>query len=160
MTLVFDQTQAAAVYQATEGAKHPAFISPFVGRWDDRGFYGLDLIKNIVKQYHGYDRELKRKKSHVEILSASVRTLNHLFGSMAYGADIITVPLKVLAEWVEAEKWIPDVSYRVETNGLRAMKYEQVPLRAFESYPIPRTEGTLLDEGLAKFIGDWKKLLA
>src|SRR3989344_1507695 len=52
MTLVFDQNQAGAVYAATLPSKQPAFVSPFIGRWDDRGYYGLDLVKNIVKMYH------------------------------------------------------------------------------------------------------------
>src|SRR3990172_3044926 len=48
MTLCFSQDQAAAVYAATEGTKEPAFVSPFVGRLDDRGENGMSLIENIL----------------------------------------------------------------------------------------------------------------
>src|SRR5579863_6266549 len=47
LTLCFSQAQAAAVYDATKGTKAPAYISPFVGRLDDRGENGMDLVKNI-----------------------------------------------------------------------------------------------------------------
>ena len=49
MTLVFDQQQAGAIFSATRGTSAPAFISPFIGRWDDRGYDGMDLIRNIDK---------------------------------------------------------------------------------------------------------------
>src|SRR3989344_4842731 len=65
MTLVFTQEQAAAVYAATKGAKRgDVFVSPFIGRLDDRGENGMDLIKNIIKMYRGGD-------GHVLILGAS-----------------------------------------------------------------------------------------
>ena len=48
MTLCFSQEQAAAVYAATKGTKRPVFVSPFVGRLDDRGENGMDLVKNIL----------------------------------------------------------------------------------------------------------------
>jgi transaldolase len=68
MTLVFSQQQAAAVYAATKGAKKgDVFLSPFVGRLDDRGENGMDLIKNILEMYNQGD-------GHVEVLSASVRS--------------------------------------------------------------------------------------
>src|ERR1700741_2887708 len=47
MTLCFSQDQAAAVYAATRGSKRPVYVSPFVGRLDDQGEDGMDLIKNI-----------------------------------------------------------------------------------------------------------------
>src|SRR4051794_15586820 len=51
MTLCFSQEQAAAVYVATKGSKEPAYVSPFVGRLDDRGENGIDLVKNIKTMY-------------------------------------------------------------------------------------------------------------
>jgi transaldolase len=47
MTLCFSQEQAAAVYTATKGSKAPAYVSPFVGRLDDREENGMDLVRNI-----------------------------------------------------------------------------------------------------------------
>src|SRR5262249_45961143 len=51
ITLNFSQAQAAAVYQATRKAKHLVFISPFVGRLDDRGENGMDVIANEERMY-------------------------------------------------------------------------------------------------------------
>ncbi len=67
MTLCFTQAQAAAVYAATRGArKGQVFVSPFIGRLDDRGENGMDLIANIIRMYAKGD-------GHVEVLTASVR---------------------------------------------------------------------------------------
>jgi transaldolase len=49
MTLCFSQEQAAAVYAATRGSKQPVHVSPFVGRLDDHGEDGMDLVRNIKK---------------------------------------------------------------------------------------------------------------
>src|SRR5260370_32317745 len=55
MTLCFSQEQAAAVNAATSGSREPAYVSPFVGRLDDRGESGIDLITNIKEMYrNGY----------------------------------------------------------------------------------------------------------
>src|SRR3989344_1099900 len=72
MTLCFTQEQAAAVYAATRGAKKgQVFVSPFVGRLDDRGQDGMDLIANIMRMYEQGD-------GHVEVLTASVRSVGHM----------------------------------------------------------------------------------
>lgn len=160
MTLVFDQTQAGAVYAATMETKSPAFISPFIGRWDDRGYDGMDIIKNILKQYKKYDKALHKNKPHVEVLAASIRNLDHFYASIFMGADIVTVPLKIIYDWVQDERWIPDEHYRIPPRGLKPIVYQDLPLHTdFEKYQIDKTEGTLLDEGLKKFIADWNKIL-
>lgn len=168
MTLVFDQTQAAAVYSATlpistssnqfqQVSTH--YVSPFLGRWDDRGFHGLDLVKNIVKMYKRFSDQ-NRKKPHVEILSASIRNLDHLYGTIALDTDIVTIPLKIIYEWVQAEKWMPDQHYRIEKNGLKPIQYEDISLKkSFSEYAISAEKGSLLDEGLNKFASDWRKLV-
>jgi transaldolase len=51
MTLCFSQQQAAAVYAATKGTKEPAYVSPFVGRLDDIGQNGMDVVKNIKRMF-------------------------------------------------------------------------------------------------------------
>ena len=58
MTLCFTQEQAAAVYAATSGAKKgDVFVSPFIGRLDDIGQNGMDLIKNTASMYKKRDRK-------------------------------------------------------------------------------------------------------
>jgi transaldolase len=51
MTLCFSQDQAAAVYAATRGSRSPVYVSPFVGRLDDIGQNGMDLLQNIKRMY-------------------------------------------------------------------------------------------------------------
>src|SRR5437870_9113805 len=92
MTLCFSQEQAAAVYAATKGSKEPAYVSPFVGRLDDRGEDGMDLVRNIKKMY-------KHGDGHVHVLAASIRSVNHLLCSFALSAELATVPSKVLERW-------------------------------------------------------------
>jgi len=160
MTLVFDQQQAAAVYAATLPTFKPAFISPFVGRWDDRGFKGIDLIKNIVKMFKDFNKKRSENKSHIEILSASIRHLQHFYGSIVNGADILTVPFKIIDEWVQEERFMPDESYRPETQGLRSIVYKELPYHDdYMMYPFEREKGSLLDEGLVKFAKDWNSLI-
>lgn len=105
MTLVFDVHQAAAVYSATRATKGVSFVSPFIGRWDDRGYYGLELIQKIRAMYDRFDTERDvsqiESKCHVEILSASIRNLDHIYGSIALGADILTAPISVYEAWVD-----------------------------------------------------------
>src|SRR5208337_2698352 len=77
MTLCFSQAQAAAVYAATRGArKGDVFVSPFIGRLDDRGENGMDLIAHIIRMYGKGD-------GHVEVLTASVRKIDHLLYALA-----------------------------------------------------------------------------
>ena len=150
MTLVFSQNQAAAVYAATQGAKKgDVFLSPFIGRLDDRGENGLDLIKNIMEMYKAGD-------GHVEVLSASVRNLQHFVKCLEYGSDIITAPLKAFKEWVDAGR--PESLALPENQNLKPIAYENVALsKPYAEYDI-RHE--LTDKGLAKFAQDWNNLIA
>ncbi len=86
MTLVFNATQALLAARA--GAR---YISPFIGRFDDiaeDGVEQLDTIVRCIKNYN-FDHE-------VEIIAASIRTPNHVTQAALIGADIATVPLKIL----------------------------------------------------------------
>ena len=104
MTLCFSQAQAAAVYAATKGSKEPVYLSPFVGRLDDQGEDGMDLVRNIKKMY-------ERGDGHVHVLAASIRTINHLLCSFLLGAELATVPSKVLQEWAAADFPMPDQDF-------------------------------------------------
>jgi len=66
-------------------------VSPFVGRLDDIGQDGLDLIEQIVQIYRNYDFK-------TEVLVASVRHPIHLSQSAMLGADIATIPFKVMQQ--------------------------------------------------------------
>ena len=151
MTLVFDIEQAAAVYVATKGAKKgDVFISPFIGRLDDRGENGMDLIKNIAALYKKHD-------DHVEILSASIRNIDHFMGSIASGADILTCPMAVLEQWASGGMKVPDEKYIYDTKNLRPIPTEPLNLNAsWDTFDISHS---LTDAGLEKFASDWNALI-
>lgn len=86
VTLVFSAAQALLAAKA--GA---SFVSPFVGRLDDVGVQGMDLISDIVTIYDNYGYQS-------EIIVASVRSPQHVLDSALIGADIATIPLKVIEQ--------------------------------------------------------------
>ncbi len=160
MTLCFSQDQAAAVHAATRGAKKgDVFISPFVGRLDDIGENGMDLIKNIIKMY-------REANSHVEVLSASLRNQDHLQQSIALGADIVTAPFKILEEWASANFPSPGdlpvrqaggEGSRERSAGLRPIPYQQLDLN--KSWTEFNIQHSLTDKGTQKFSEDWNNLI-
>ncbi|AKH41992.1 transaldolase [Altererythrobacter atlanticus] len=84
VTLCFSANQALLAAKA--GA---TFVSPFVGRHDDNGFDGMELIRDIRLIYDNYAFE-------TEILVASVRHATHILESARIGADVATAPPKVI----------------------------------------------------------------
>ena len=83
VTLCFSANQA--VLAAKAGA---TYISPFIGRLDDIGVNGLQLIKDIKTVYQNYNCTTK-------ILAASIRTPEHVFEVAKIGADVVTIPPKI-----------------------------------------------------------------
>ncbi len=83
-TLIFSAGQA--ILAAKAGA---SYVSPFVGRLDDVGTDGLDLIAQIVDIYQNYGFR-------TEVLAASVRHTMHLIQCAEIGADVATCPLSVI----------------------------------------------------------------
>jgi len=151
MTLVFSQGQAAAVYAATRGAKRgDVFLSPFIGRLDDRGENGMDLIKNVLALYAPSD-------GHVEVLTASVRSMEHFLCALALGSDIMTAPAKVLLEWAKAGRPVPGPDFVYKPGGLAPIPAEALSLdKPWQDYSIGHP---LTDAGLAKFAEDWNSLI-
>jgi len=151
MTLCFSQEQAAAVHAATNGAKKgDVFISPFVGRLDDRGENGMDLISNILKMY-------ERCSSHVEVLTASVRNISHLLYALALGSDIITAPFVVLKEWGEKGVLVPAKEYKYDYKDLKSIPYREInPSKNWQEYNIHHD---LTVKGIERFAADWNSLI-
>lgn len=89
VTLCFSVNQA--ILAAKAGA---TFISPFIGRIDDTGIDGMELIADIRTIYDNYDFK-------TEILAASIRTMNHVKQAALIGADVATVPPAVLKSLVK-----------------------------------------------------------
>ncbi len=84
VTLCFSAAQALVA--AKSGA---AYISPFIGRIDDVGSVGMDLIRDIVTIYDNYDFP-------TQILAASIRNPNHVIEAALAGADVATIPYGIL----------------------------------------------------------------
>ncbi len=85
VTLCFSPSQALLAAKA--GA---TYISPFVGRLDDMGKDGMDLIDDILEIYSSYP-DLQ-----TQVLVASVRTTRHVERAAMLGADVVTVPPKII----------------------------------------------------------------
>lgn len=97
VTLCFSANQALLAAKA--GA---TFVSPFVGRLDDIGFDGIELIRDIRQIYDNYMFD-------TEILVASVRNVIHVYDAALIGADIMTAPpavIKGLVKHVLTDKGI------------------------------------------------------
>jgi transaldolase len=89
VTLCFSATQALLAAKA--GA---TYVSPFIGRLDDIGEPGMDLIRDIVTTYRNYSFATK-------VLVASVRNVEHVRQAGVLGADVCTIPPAVLDKMVQ-----------------------------------------------------------
>lgn len=88
-TLVFSPIQALLAAKA--GA---SFVSPFVGRLDDASHVGMDLVEQIVTIFENYDIS-------TEVIVASIRNPLHAVETALLGADIATIPLKVIEQLIK-----------------------------------------------------------
>ena len=151
LTLVFSQEQAAAIYTMTQGAKKgEVFLSPFIGRLDDRGENGLEYVRNIIEMYKNSDQ-------HVEVLVASVRNLDHLLYTLQLGCDIVTVPYKILEQWAQTNLKIPGADYVYPAGVLKSLPYQEINLnKNWQEYDI---EHDLTTAGIEKFCQDWDSLV-
>ena len=100
VTLCFSANQALLAAKA--GA---SFISPFVGRLDDIGINGMQLISDICEIYSNYPN------LNTEVLVASVRNPQHVTEAAKIGADVVTLPPNVLKQLI---------SHPLTQNGLQA----------------------------------------
>lgn len=89
VTLVFSANQA--LLAALAGA---TYVSPFVGRLDDIGQEGMDLIYDIITIFETYDYD-------AQVISASIRHPMHVTASAKAGAHIATIPYKVLMQMIK-----------------------------------------------------------
>jgi transaldolase len=86
VTLCFSAAQA--ILAAKAGA---AYISPFIGRLDDIGHNGLELVRDIVEIYNNYNWK-------TQVLAASIRHPLHVIETARIGADVATMPFKVMVQ--------------------------------------------------------------
>lgn len=155
ITLCFSQEQAAAVYAATRSSKSPSYVSPFIGRLDDRGEDGMDLVKNILRMYKAGD-------GHVHVLAASVRSVDQLMACFALGADLVTVPARILEEWAQKGSPMPDQKfiYRgVDKTGksLKPIPYQDLDLN--QPWDRFNLKHDLTTKGIERFVADFERTL-
>ncbi len=91
LTLIFSVPQA--IVAASLGVD---YICPFVGRLDDIGQTGTDLVRDIMTIYKNYNIKTK-------VIVASVRNINHIIKSAEYAADAVTIPFKLISEMITHE---------------------------------------------------------
>jgi transaldolase len=116
MTLCFSANQALMVAKA--GA---TYVSPFLGRLDDIGQIGMDLIKQIVQIYRNYNFK-------TQVLAASLRHPLHVIDAALAGADVGTIPFKVLEQMIK---------HPLTDKGLDAFLKDWEKVRAaFEHEPV------------------------
>ena len=155
MTLCFSQEQAAAVYAATKGSVEPVYVSPFIGRLDDGGEDGMDLVKNIKTMYQTGD-------GHVHVLAASIRHLEHLLCAFALEVQLVTVPARVLEEWAAKSFPMPNRDFAYKAVGASGKPLNQLPYRVlklnqpWENFDIAHE---LTTKGIEKFVEDYQSTL-
>lgn len=169
MTLCFSQDQAAAVHSATKHATNAkVYVSPFIGRLDDINQNGSDLIKNIQTMYLEWG-------SHVGVLGASIRSVEHITGCTEQEISAITIPFKLIKEIseqttllqtsTESEKTLPPLSPSIPRGSspqAGEQKMHLSPIEYKELEELPWSEYTIEHEltikGLEKFASDWNAL--
>jgi len=150
ITLCFSQQQAAAVYAATKGTEEPVYVSPFVGRLDDIGQNGMDVVKNIKRMFSKGDGQ-------VLVLAASIRSLEHLLYCFALETELVTVPAKILELWSSKNCLMPDKQFRYESSG-KSIPYEELDLEEpWESFDIKHE---LTRKGIEKLAADYRATLS
>lgn len=117
MTLIFNPAQGLMCAKA--GA---SYISPFLGRLDDIQHDGMDLIEQLVTIMENYDFE-------TQVLAASIRHPLHVVQAAMLGADIVTVPHKVIMQIIKhpltdigIEKFLSDARKAMELLGEKPAK--------------------------------------
>lgn len=131
------------------------YVSPFVGRLDDRGEDGMQLISNMKKMY-------ERGDGHGHVLAASIRSINHLLCSFALDAELATVPTKVLDEWAATGFPMPAQNFRyrggdASGNVLKAIPYKELDLDLqWRSFDIAHE---LTISGIQNFVADYQSTL-
>jgi transaldolase len=110
----------------------------------------MDLIANIKRMYDAGD-------GHVMLLTASVRSFDHLFAAMRLGSDIITSPATILKDWADKGRPLPGADYIYPSGAYTPIAYQELDLsKPWESFDIHHE---LTDKGQAKFAADWNSLI-
>lgn len=149
----------------------PPFISPFVGRLDDRGEDGMMLVENGIQIKKLFSLTLPQTALAIWMLEASVRNVEHVKRGITFGTELITAPEKIYTEWfnmTEAEKnALDDMNY---AKNLKQVAFwnppqELLDIQSEKDFFSAIEEGKvdithpLTDVGIEKFAADWKAIL-
>jgi len=175
-TLVFSQEQIFAIclhekiatssQAAVTQKKWPCFISPFVGRLDDIGINGMDLVRNGMKI-----KELFKgiPSGTPWMLEASVRNRTHIQEGFDSKTELITAPSKAYKDWFGQES--PKSPKQPQSFQLTPIPYWEPPeellqidtaeqfMQTIESGKL-NIRHDLTDKGIVKFANDWKAIIA
>ena len=88
-TLCFSANQGLLVAKA--GA---TYVSPFVGRLDDVGHPGMEIVRDLVMIYNNYSIA-------TQVIVSSVRHAQHVYEAALLGADVVTIPFKVIEQLIK-----------------------------------------------------------
>lgn len=170
-TLVFSQEQVFAItlheklmttkYGPTHSG-YPCFISPFVGRLDDKGQNGMSFVRNAIALI-----EKNFSKDLVWMLVASIRTVEHLQASLDANADLVTVPAKVYRVWFEnpkadyntSEQNLAPIPVWSPTESLLGINSVDQLIEAITSGKL-NIAHELTSAGIDRFVADWQEILA
>ncbi len=170
-TLVFSQEQIFAIclheriVQKLYGPiknTYPMFISPFVGRLDDIGIDGMQLVEHGMK--------IKQNFENIWMLAASIRRVEHIQRSIDCGSELITTPAKVYKEWFGPTNGqlpktndyaanlqpIPDWE---PSQELLDIQTQEAFFEAIFSKKL-NIQHDLTDKGIIRFAQDWQTIIA
>src|SRR6516165_3399672 len=149
ITLCFSQQQEAAVYAATKDSRAPVYVSPFVGRLDDIGQNGVDLVRNIKRMFEQSDH-------HVLVLAASIRNVQQLLYAFGVQSELVTNPARILEQWAKEGMPLPGDDFSYKPVGAE-IPYEELNLeQPWQQFNI---EHELTRKGIQKFVSDYKSTL-
>lgn len=179
-TLVFSQQQVFAIclheqiMQKLYGPLddlYPPFISPFVGRLDDIGENGMDVVEHGMKIKKLFTLQMPVSELAIWMLTASVRKVEHIKRGIELQTELLTAPAKSYREWFalsEKERETMDsVSY---TKDLTSGSYWNPPQELFKiqteeeftkaiASGIVNIQHQLTDKGIVRFADDWKAII-
>lgn len=179
-TLVFSQEQIFAIclhehiMQKTYGPLDdvwPPFISPFVGRLDDQGFDGMQLVEHGMKLPKLFQTTLPKTTLAIWMLAASIRKQEHMQRSVAAKSELITAPAKVYREWFTTKEG----ERRADSETAYAKDLKPIPLwtpngkllgmETLDEFMQAIADNTLdithplTHVGIKRFAQDWKAIL-
>lgn len=179
-TLVFSQQQIFAIclheqliqkkYGPTNNI-YPPFISPFVGRLDDIGQNGMQLVDNGMQIKEHFKTYLSKLPFSIWMLEASVRSIDHIKLGILAKSELITAPAKLYKEWFALSNKEQESAPDKINSTLRELEYWQAPNeingidsldKLFEAITTNRLNvlHELTNQGIDKFVADWKNILS